>query len=72
MLDAVLAVGGLGQFAAGNRAHIVRTENGKQTEIKVKLEALVNSGDMKQNLPSKAWRCTRSAGNPILMSWGNS
>jgi polysaccharide export outer membrane protein len=50
VLDAVLAVGGLGQFAAGNRAHVVRTENGKQTEIKVKLDALVNSGDMKQNL----------------------
>jgi len=50
VLDAVLAVGGLGQFAAGNRAHLVRTENGKQTEIKVKLEALVNNGDMKQNL----------------------
>jgi polysaccharide biosynthesis/export protein len=50
VLDAVLAVGGLAQFAAGNRAHLVRTENGKQTEIKVKLDALVNSGDMKQNL----------------------
>ena len=50
VLDAVLAVGGLGQFAAGNRAHIVRTENGKQMEIKVKLDSLVNSGDMKQNL----------------------
>jgi polysaccharide export outer membrane protein len=50
VLDAVLAVGGLGQFAAGNRAHIVRTENGKQVEIKVKLDSLVNSGDMKQNL----------------------
>ena len=50
VLDAVLAVGGLGQFAAGNRAHIARTENGKQIEIKVKLDALVNSGDMKQNL----------------------
>jgi polysaccharide export outer membrane protein len=53
VLDAILAVGGLGQFAAGNRAHIVRTENGKQTEIKVKLDALVNSGDMKQNLALK-------------------
>lgn len=53
VLDAVLAVGGLGQFAAGNRAHLVRTENGKQTEIKVKLDALVNSGDMKQNLALK-------------------
>ena len=53
VLDAVLAVGGLGQFAAGNRAHLVRTENGKQTEIKVKLDALVNNGDMTQNLPLK-------------------
>jgi polysaccharide export outer membrane protein len=50
VLDAVLSVGGLTQFAAGNRARVVRTENGKQTEIKVKLDALVNSGDMKQNL----------------------
>jgi polysaccharide biosynthesis/export protein len=53
VLDAVLAVGGLGQFAAGNRAHLVRTENGKQIEIKIKLDALVNEGDMKQNLPLK-------------------
>jgi polysaccharide export outer membrane protein len=53
VLDAVLAVGGLSQFAAGNRARIVRTENGKETEIKVKLDDLVNSGDMKQNLPLK-------------------
>jgi polysaccharide biosynthesis/export protein len=53
VLDAVLAVGGLGQFAAGNRAHLVRTENGKQTEIKIKLDSLVNGGDMTQNLPLK-------------------
>jgi polysaccharide biosynthesis/export protein len=53
VLDAVLAVGGLGQFAAGNRARLVRTENGKQTEIKVKLDALLNSGDMTQNLALK-------------------
>jgi polysaccharide biosynthesis/export protein len=51
VLDAVLTVGGLGQFAAGNRAHLVRNENGKQQEIKVKLNDLVNDGDMKQNLP---------------------
>jgi polysaccharide export outer membrane protein len=51
VLDAVLAVGGLGQFAAGNRAHIARTVNGKPQELKVKLEALINDGDMKQNLP---------------------
>jgi polysaccharide export outer membrane protein len=50
VLDAVLAAGGLGQFAAGNRARVVRNENGKQQEIKIKLDALVNDGDMKQNV----------------------
>jgi len=50
VLDALLAVGGLGQFAAGNRAHIARTINGKEQDIKVKLDALVNGGDMQQNL----------------------
>ena len=50
VLDAVLAVGGLSQFAAGNRAHLMRNVNGKSQEFKVKLGALVNDGDMKQNL----------------------
>jgi polysaccharide export outer membrane protein len=50
VLDAVLAVGGLGQFAAGNRARLVRVVNGKSQEFKIKLESLVNSGDMNQNL----------------------
>jgi polysaccharide export outer membrane protein len=50
VLDAVLAVGGLGQFAAGNRAHLVRKVDGKEQDIRIKLEALVNNGDMKQNL----------------------
>jgi polysaccharide biosynthesis/export protein len=50
VLDALLAVGGLGQFAAGNRAHIARTVNGKEQDIKVKLDALVNRGQMQQNL----------------------
>jgi polysaccharide export outer membrane protein len=53
VLDAVLAVGGLTQFASGNRARIVRTENGKQTIIHVKVADLVNSGDVKQNVPLK-------------------
>jgi polysaccharide export outer membrane protein len=49
-LDVVLAVGGLAQFAAGNRAKVVRTENGKQREIRLKLDDLVNKGDMRQNI----------------------
>jgi len=51
VLDVVLAAGGLGQFAAGNRAKIVRIENGKQVEIRVKLVRLVEKGDLRQNLP---------------------
>ena len=53
VLDAVLEVGGLGQFAAGNRAHIVRKENGKESDIKIKLESLINNGDMTQDLMLK-------------------
>jgi polysaccharide export outer membrane protein len=49
VLDAILAVGGLTQFASGNRARIVRVENGKETIIHVKVADLVNSGDVKQN-----------------------
>lgn len=49
-LDAILAVGGLTQFAAGNRAKIVRkNEAGKNIEIKVKLESLVKKGKMAEN-----------------------
>jgi polysaccharide export outer membrane protein len=53
VLDAVLAVGGLTEYAAGNRAHIVRMENGEEKDISVRLGALVNGGDMSQNLPLK-------------------
>lgn len=51
ILDAVLAVGGLTEFAAGNRTHLVRVVNGKPQEIKIALDKLVNRGDMEQNLP---------------------
>ena len=50
VLDAVLAVGGLTQFAAGNRAKIERTVDGHRQELRLKLDSLVNKGDMTQNL----------------------
>jgi polysaccharide biosynthesis/export protein len=50
VLDALLTCKGLGQFAAGNRARVVRKVNGRDQEIKVKLDALVNSGDLTQNI----------------------
>lgn len=53
VLDAVLAAGGLGEFAAGNRAKIVRKEGDKEREIRVKLDDLVNKGRMDQNLALK-------------------
>ena len=53
VLDAVLAAGGLTQYAAGNRARIVRMVDGTEKDIPVRLSALVNSGDMSQNLPLK-------------------
>jgi polysaccharide export outer membrane protein len=49
VLDVVLATGGLTEFAAANRAKIVRVVNGKNTEIRVKLGNLMNKGDLAQN-----------------------
>ena len=53
VLDAVLATGGLAQFAAGNRAKILRSVGGKPTEIPVKLSKLLEGGDLSQNLAIK-------------------
>ena len=50
VLDVVLAAGGLTDFAAPNRARIVRQVNGKNVETRVKLHDLLNGGDLKQNL----------------------
>ena len=53
VLDAILEVGGLTPYAAGNRSKVVRTEDGKQREIKVKVDDFVNKGDLKQNIALK-------------------
>ncbi len=50
VLDVVLTVGGLTPFASGNKAKIVRKVDGKTVEIRVRLNDLVNKGDMSQNL----------------------
>ena len=49
VLDVVIEVGGLSEFAAGNRARIVRNVNGTPTEIRVRLDDLLNEGRMDQN-----------------------
>ena len=50
VLDAVLAAGGLGEFAAGNRAKLVREdESGKTTETRIRLDDLLRKGKLAEN-----------------------
>lgn len=53
VLDAILAVGGVTEFAAPNRARIVRNEGGRETKIKVRLGDLVGKGEVEQNYALK-------------------
>ena len=49
LLDVVVAVGGLSEFAAGNRANVIRQTPDGQVECRVKIKNLM-SGDMSQNI----------------------
>lgn len=51
VLDVMIAVGGLTEFADGNKARIVRMVNGKQEMALVRLEDLVKDGDISANVP---------------------
>ena len=53
LLDVMIAVGGLAEFAAGNRAVLVRTVDGKQTRTKVRLRDLLDKGDITANVPMR-------------------
>jgi polysaccharide export outer membrane protein len=50
LLDVMIAVGGLSEFASGNKAKIVRRENGQELVIRVRINDLLNKGDMEQNV----------------------
>jgi polysaccharide export outer membrane protein len=50
LIDLMIAVGGLTDFAAGNKAYILRTEGGKQTRLGVRLEDLLQGGDISANV----------------------
>ncbi len=50
VLDVMIAVGGLSEFAAGNKAKVVRRTADGEVEIKVKLRDLLNDGDISQNI----------------------
>lgn len=50
VLDVMIAVGGLNDFAAGNRATIVRTVKGEQKQFRVRLDDLIKDGDISANV----------------------
>ena len=50
VLDVIIEVGGLSEFASGNRARIVRQSGSEETVINVRLKDLINKGDMRQNV----------------------
>jgi polysaccharide export outer membrane protein len=50
VLDVVVAVGGLDEFAAGNRAKIIRQYKGDSVECQVRIDDLMRDGDLTQNI----------------------
>lgn len=51
LLDVMIEVGGLTDYAAGNRAKVVRTVDGKSREIRVRLNDLMKRGQIEENMP---------------------
>lgn len=50
LLDVMISVGGLTEFAAGNKATVVRNVEGKQQQFKVRLDDLIREGDISANV----------------------
>ena len=52
LLDAMIAVGGLSEYASGNHARLVRYDKatGKQREYNIKIGRLLKNGDPSANV----------------------
>ncbi len=50
LLDVMIQVGGLTEFAAGDRATLVRFEDGEQREYRLRIESLIKDGDINANV----------------------
>lgn len=50
LMDVLIAVGGVTEFAAGNRASIVRNVDGRQQKLAVRLDDLLKDGDVTANV----------------------
>ncbi len=53
LMDVLIAVGGITEFASGNSANIVRTVDGQQTKLPVRLKDLIRDGDISANMPMR-------------------
>jgi len=51
LMDVLIAVGGITDFAAGNKASIIRSISGTQQQFAVRLNDLIKDGDMSANVP---------------------
>lgn len=49
LLDVMISVNGLTDFADGNNAKLIRLENGKTKEYTVELDSLIKDGDISKN-----------------------
>jgi len=50
LMDVLITVGGITEFAAGNKASIIRSVDGKQEKIVVRLDDLLRDGDISANM----------------------
>ena len=50
LMDVMIAVGGITDFADGNKASILRTSGGKTQQFRVRLTDLVKGGDLSANV----------------------
>lgn len=50
LLDLMIAVGGLTEFAAGNSAKLIRTVDGKQVSYEINIDDLVKYGEIEENV----------------------
>jgi polysaccharide export outer membrane protein len=53
LMDVLIEVGGMTDFAAGNKARIIRNVDGKQQQFSVRLDDLIRDGDISANVPMR-------------------
>jgi polysaccharide export outer membrane protein len=53
LMDVLIAVGGLAEFADGNGANVIRSVGGKQHKISVRLNDLIKRGDVSADMPMR-------------------